>query len=155
MKGRSYSPDRLPFISDTSAYGSAWIAWWTACQPSWRRNTGWPLSKEQHSDANWGKLAARGQSGLFTVVMSTTWWAASFTPTDHQGVFDEAVSDIRWVLEQIMDSLIALAPGVAEVVQNPTPPQGSQKPASMATWQARGDGKRQSKASRKLLESMN
>lgn len=149
MKGRSFSADRLPFVPNTGAFGRSWVTWWTACQPAWRRNEGWPLPKARGSSTTWGKLAARGQNGMFIVVMSIALWAASLTPTDDRGVFDEAVDDIRWVFDQILD-----APGAAGVVQDPTPPQETQNTASMASWQARGDGKRQSRASRKLLEAL-
>ena len=152
MKARSFTPDNLPYVNDTSAYGRAWIAWWTACQPSWRQCEGWPLPKEQGRVANWGKLTARGQNGIFIVVMSTSWWAASLKPTDHRGTFDEAVDDTRWVIEQMIKSLPA--PSAVGAGEDPSPPQGARNPTT-ATWQAREDGKRQSKPSRKLLEALN
>ena len=126
-----------------------------ACQPSWRQGKAWPLPKEQGENAKWGKLAARGRNGIFIIVMSTTWWADSLKPTDPRGTFDEAMDDIRWVIERIIESLPAPAPGAVEAAENPSPAQGVQKPTSTATWQARGDGKRQSKPSRKLLEALN
>ena len=103
---------------------------------------------------NWGKLGVRGQNGIFIVVMSTTWWAASLKPTDDQAIFDEAVDDVRWVIEQILEPLEAPAPGATEAAKDPSPPQGVQEPTSKATWQTRGDGKRQSKPSRRLLEAL-
>jgi len=154
MKGRSFTSDRLPYVHNTSVYGRAWIAWWTACQPRWRQGKGWPLPKEQGTETNWGKLAARGQNGIFIVVMSTTWWAASLKPTDHRGTFDEAVDDIRWVIDQILESNPAPVPGAMEATVNPSP-HAVQKPTPTATWQERGDGKRKSKPSQRLLEALN
>ena len=154
MKTRSFSADRLPFISDTGAYGRMWIAWWMACQPSWRKNCGWPLPKDRGSNTKWGKLAARSQNGIFILVVSTTWWAASLKPTDLRDTFDEAVEDMRWVIEQLIESSLPPAPGVADIARGPLPPQGPREPTSTATWQARGDGKRKSRPSRKLLEAM-
>jgi len=154
MKARSFTSDRLPHVSDTGAYGRAWIAWWTACQPSWRQQQGWPLSREQETNTNWGKLAARGQNGIFIVIMSTTWWAASLKPTDQRDTFDEAVDDIQWVIERILESLPTPAPKATEATVGPSMPLGTRKPTSTATWQARGDGKRKSKPSRKLLEAL-
>lgn len=154
MKGRSFTSDRLPHVNDIDAYGRAWIAWWTACQPSWRRCGGWPLPREHGERVNWGKLGARGQNGIFTVIMSTTWWAASLQPTDHRGTFDEAVDDVQWVIERILESLHAPALAVPETADDPPMPHGAQNPTNTATWQARGEGKRQSKPSRKLREAL-
>ena len=154
VKGRSLSPDRMPFITDTAAYGEGWIAWWIACQPAWRQGKGWPLPKERGDNVKWGKLGARGQNGMFLVVMSTTWWAASLKPTDDRGTFDGAMDDIRWVILQILEPLPAT--DAQRATQDPTPPPASQKPVSTAaTWQTRTDGKRRSKPSRKLLEALN
>ena len=88
---------------------------------------------------------------MFIVVMSTTWWVASLKPTDNRGTFDEAVEDIKWVIEQMIEPLLLPAPGTTEVAQVPPP---AQCPAPTATWQAREDGKRQSKPSLKLLEKL-
>ena len=91
---------------------------------------------------------------MFVVVMSTAWWAASLQPTDDRGIFNEAVDDLRWVIEGILDPLSV--PCIQDAPQSPSPLPGSGKPVStVATWQARGDGKRQSKPTRKLLESLN
>lgn len=155
MKTRSFSPDRLPYIFDTGAYGRMWTAWWMACQPSWRQDRGWPIPKERDSNAKWGKLTARGQNGMFIIVMSTTWWAASLKPTDPRDTFDEAVDDLKWVIEQMIESLLLPVPRTTEVAQDPSPAQGAQIPASTATWQAREEGKRKSRPSRRLLESLN
>lgn len=86
--------------------------------------------------------------------MSTTWWAASLKPTDHRDTFDEAVDDIRWVIERILESLPAPASGATEAIVDSSPPLDTQKPTPTATWQARGDGKRMSKPSRKLMEAL-
>lgn len=154
MKGRSFTSNHLPYIDDTDAYSRTWIAWWTTCQPSWRQHKGWPLPREEGRNVNWGKLGARGQNGIFIVVMSTTWWAACLKPTDNRVAFDEAVDDIRWVIGRILESLLSSAPGAMEAADNASPRQVAKKPTSTATWQARGDGKRQSKPSRKLLEAL-
>ena len=154
MKTRLYSADRIPFISDTSAYGRAWTTWWMACQPSWRQNKGWPPPRDEGKDPKWGKLTARGQNGMFIVVMSTTWWAASLKPSDDRAAFDEAVEDIRWVIERVTEFLLLPGPGTTQVTRDPSPAQDPHNPPT-ATWQAREEGKRRSKPSRKLMESLN
>ena len=65
--------------------------------------------------------------------------------------FDEAVDDVKWVIEQVVDSLVKL-----EASRPPTrvvAPKKSQRPDPGATWMTRETGKRQPKPSRKLLES--
>ena len=101
--GRSYDPEHLPFVLDVKTYRESWVLWWTACQPSWRTENGWPFSREI-DEVDWGKLCAQGQNRLFLVVMSTAWWATSIksTDTDEQGAFNEAVDDVRWVIKQVL-----------------------------------------------------
>ena len=65
--------------------------------------------------------------------------------------FDEAVDDVKWVIEQVTGSLTEL-----EASRPPTrvvAPKKSQKPNSGATWMAREAGKHQPKPSRRLLEA--
>lgn len=150
MKARGYKDSDIPYISDVGAYSKAWISWWRACQPSWRQTQEWPLPKEAPIGARWEKLAARGQNGMFIVVMSTTWWAIAIESPDHYRVFDEAVDDVRWVIEQVLNS----SSGVTNTSQVPSPEPSSTDTAPGATWMKRGDGKRRSKPSRVLLESM-
>ena len=73
------------------------------CQPAWRRGKGWPPLKEQTGD-DWGKLSASRKNGLFLVVMSMSWWATSLETTDDRHSFKEAVDDVRWVIEQQLQS---------------------------------------------------
>ena len=161
MKARLYTADRIPHVSDTEAYCKQWIEWWKACQPPWRKTQGWPFSREGHDKAEWGKLAARSKNGLFMVIMSTTWWAASLKPADNRRSFDEAVDDVRWVIERMLES--RSGSGTTGAIQDPSRPQGPQVPSSpgnqvpaglTATWMARKGGKRQPKPSRALLEKM-
>jgi len=162
MKARLYTTDRIPHVSDTEVYGKQWIEWWRTCQPPWRQAQGWPLPRDEwHDKAKWGKLAARSQNGLFVVIMSTTWWAASLKPADNRRPFDEAVDDVRWVIERMLESLSGS--GTTGTIQGPSHPQDLQVPPSpgnqvptglTATWMAREGGKRQPKPSRALLEKM-
>jgi len=150
IKTRSYSIQHIPFISDVGSYFKTWVPWWTSCQPAWRQIDKWPLPRDNPSSAGWGiKGCARGQNGLFLVVMSTAWWASSIKSEGDWTVFDEAVDDIRWVIEQAIGVLQAL-PALA----SPTPPNTSDKPVTVpgAAWLSRQDGKRQAKPSRRLLE---
>ena len=154
IKARSYKPELIPFIPDVASYHEKWTTWWASCQPAWRQNKGWPLPRDDSSGGNWSlKTGARGQNGLFLVVISTTWWASSIQSEADWISFDEAVDDIRWVIDQVITTLSALPA--------PTPPaprtraNASQEsaPAPGATWMARSSGKRQPKPSRRLLEA--
>ena len=69
--------------------------WWMSCQPAWRQNKGWPLPRDIPSTTNWGiKASARGQNGIFLVVMLTAWWASSIKSEKDWAGFDQAVEDV-------------------------------------------------------------
>ncbi|KAF9781857.1 hypothetical protein BJ322DRAFT_1010522 [Thelephora terrestris] len=154
MKTRSYLPAHIPFISNVSSYRDGWMKWWTSCQPPWRRGKGWPLPRDNEGTTNWVKIGARGQNGLFLVVVSTTWWAFSIRSEEEWVEFDKAVDDIRWVIDQVMESHKALqASEPPAPLAQPAPSQNPQKSKPEVTWMARATGKRQPKPSRKLLES--
>ena len=147
LKARLYSPQHIPHVADASAYRERWVSWWTACQPAWRKGREWPLSREGDTGSGWGKLRARGQNGIFIVVMSTTWWAASLTSAEESSKFDEAIADVHWVFDQLLKSY-----PVQSTPDPPPPPTNVQKPTSKASWLVRPSGKRQSKPSYKVLE---
>jgi hypothetical protein len=151
MKARHYDNDHIPCVLDVDAYCETWTSWWVACQPSWRRGEGWPLPKERAENATWGKLAARGRNGLFLVVMSTTWWAASLKSADQRRLFEGAVDDIRWVIEQQLKTPMVLdAPAVDGNSPDPSKPDSTTVP----TWLQRDGSKRSAKPSRRLLEAL-
>lgn len=115
IKKRLYDDSHTPFISDVDAYRKMWTDWWMECQPAWHRNEGWPPTKERAEGTTWEKLSAAGKNGLFLVVMSTCWWAASLKTTDDRLFFDQAVDDVRWVIEQQLQGRVATdAPPVHE-----------------------------------------
>jgi hypothetical protein len=150
MKFRVYSPTRIPFILDVASYQDHWKRWWTACQPAWRQNDGWPLMRDTPSVADWHKVCARGQSGLFLVIISTAWWASSIQSEEEWVRFDNAMDDLLWVIEQVRAWLKALP-----VPTPPAPSNPPQKPVSSSdvSWFSRADGKRQPKPSRRLMEA--
>ena len=150
MKNRLYTDDRIPHVANVGVYAATWISWWSACQPPWRQSEEWPLSREAPDHAKWGKLTARGQNGVFLLVMSTTWWAFALKSSDDRRVFDEAMDDLRWVIEKILRQ-----PSTpADPTQNRTPDPLQVANAPIATWMSRKEGKRRPKPSRALLESI-
>ena len=87
--------------------------------------------------------------------MSTALWACSIRSEKEWAEFDEAVADVEWVINQVIDSLQVLqASTPLPPAKEPAPSKASQKPKSNITWLARPSGKRQPKPSRKLLEAM-
>ena len=147
MKVRAYTADHTPFVANVSSYCSNWIEWWTLCQPSWHRNKGWPLPRDNASTTNWAKVCARGQSGLFLLIMSTTWWAASIRSEKDWSEFDEAMDDLHWVICQATDSLKTLSTPAL-----PAPTKTSQQLASGIGWMTHAGGKRQLRPTARLLE---
>lgn len=146
MRRRKYTDDAIPHIEDVSEYRKSWTGWWMDSQPPWRLSEQWPLPKEPVENATWGKLSARGQSGLFLVIMSTAWWASSLQSADHRRFFDEAVDDVRWVIEQQLKT--APVPKVPPVDK----PLGAvENLPAQAKYLQRGEGKRKAKPSAWLL----
>lgn len=95
-----YNDNHIPSVTNVEAFHQNWVHWWVACQPPWRQNQEWPLPKERVEDVSWGKLAARGKNGLFLVIMTTAWWATALRSDDQRHLFEAAVDDIHWVIEQ-------------------------------------------------------
>jgi len=154
MKTRSYKLERIPFVPDISSYHKKWTEWWTSCQPAWRQRSGWPLPRDVENIANWGiKAGARGQNGLFLVVISNVWRASSIQSEDDWAKFNEAVEDIQWVISQVIDLLKALPAPMP--LAPPTHSNAPQKsiPVPGATWMNRANGKRQPKPSLRLMEA--
>lgn len=146
MRTRSYNALNLPFIPDVEAYSEKWISWWTSCQPGWRQNERWPLPTEGPETEKWAfKVCARGQNGLFLVIMSTAWWASSIQSEKDWDRFDQAVDDLTWVIGKGIQNY--------ETLPSPPPaPTVSEEPViSCATGTVRAEGKRQSKTPGRFL----
>ena len=148
MKTQAYSPHHIPHVSNVQSYRNSWVAWWTSCQPPWRRENGWPLSRECPSTVNWAKVGARGQSGLFLVIMSTTWWATSIKSEDDWAEFDAVVDDLKWVIDRIIEALPAHTP--SETSDTPNTPE----PVELLNYLVCGAGKRKTKPTAWILEGM-
>ena len=93
--------DLLPSITNVQEFGEKWITWWGNCQPKWRSTDTWPYPRSDAKDKDWARLNVTGTSGLFAIIMSTSWWAASVGLGSHCAVFDSAVEDLRWVIENL------------------------------------------------------
>lgn len=91
-----------PSIVDVQQFHKKWLAWWRSCQPKWRSTEVWPYSRDDAGGRDWARLNVTGPSGLFSVVVSTSWWAASVNSESHRREFNSAVEDLRWVVENLI-----------------------------------------------------
>ena len=94
-------------IADTAAYIEGWTGWWTACQPTGRATASWPFAREPLASTQWGRLLNGGKYGIFLFVMALSWWAKSLGPATSPQSLTSAVSDVKWVLHQLVDALTA------------------------------------------------
>lgn len=62
----------------------------------------WPYSHNDASDKDWEWLNVTGPFGLFTVMVSTSWWAASLNRDSHHEAFRVAVEDLCWAIENLI-----------------------------------------------------
>jgi hypothetical protein len=88
----------MPLIADVQAFQEQWVIWWGSCQPKWRSTGTWPYSRDDCEGKDWARLNVTGPSGLFAVVMSTSWWVSAMGPDSHHEVFNAAVEDLHWVI---------------------------------------------------------
>ncbi|KAF6750103.1 hypothetical protein DFP72DRAFT_852072 [Ephemerocybe angulata] len=88
---------------NSAAYGPRWMAWWRRLQPSWRligdNTNSIPTSRVLVDDADWSCLEKGGTAGLWTVVVSLSWWLRALS--GGEDVFWLAVDDVSWVLSQL------------------------------------------------------
>lgn len=93
--------DLTPSITNVEGFVEKWITWWGSCQPKWRSTGTWPYPRDDAKDKDWARLNVTGMNGLFAIVMSTSWWAASVELDSHRAAFDSAVEDLHWVIENL------------------------------------------------------
>ena len=91
-------------IESVQMYEDEWVQWWTKAQPDWRSIETWPFPKDDPGTEDWGSLFSSGKDGLYIVVMSLSWWAHALDPAVDFKIYD-AVSDVSWVMEQLIISL--------------------------------------------------
>ena len=92
----------MPTVLDATAYGSKWVAWWTESQPQPQGMGVWPLLRDVVSDVSWHKFPAHGPNGLFLAVMAMSWWARAVKSADDVPLFEDAVGDLHWVIQELI-----------------------------------------------------
>ena len=114
----------------------------TDAQPRERKAQQWPLSRDNMSDVGWSRFPANGKDGIFLAVMALSWWAPAIRSLQEVAFFEEAVTDICWVVGELIRiktsqvSPTSLSPPQDEphhhqhdLTSHPSPPS-SRSPAS-------------------------
>ena len=145
LKGRKHSKNAMPVIDDICGYRDNWIDWWTASQPKWRSTGSWPFPMDDENNESWDDFPARGQNGIFLVIMAISWWARAVESTKDFMQFEEVVDNIHWVIRQLTH-----AHSSSSASDKPRPPVS----ASWTHTFSRGNGKRTVKPSQRVRDLM-
>ncbi|KAJ6447364.1 hypothetical protein C8R47DRAFT_1231465 [Mycena vitilis] len=92
-----------------------WWTWWKALQPSAREELATGLSRPEAAD--WSHMAQmHGRNGLLQVMATLAWWGervcekqdgSRMVSVEARSEWEAAVRDVKWVLEQVMESGLA------------------------------------------------
>ena len=84
-------------------YGKQFVGWWKALQPTWRIKANGSFGRDIPESEDWQSLKKGGSAGMYTLVMSLSWWIKSVA--DHEAADAWLiVDDLSWVLRQMYDS---------------------------------------------------
>lgn len=103
---RLFGRKNIPEIKSIPVFEDLWMRWWSAAQPEWRNTNSWPFSRDEAAVHDWGTLLLGGKDSLFLVVTSLGWWIHARDPAADSKV-DDAISDVSWVIKQLVSSLSA------------------------------------------------
>lgn len=102
-RGRKYQCP--PPIDKAPAYASAWRGWWSSIQPAWRtEGATWPMLKKDVEGEKWVDVMKGGASGIFLAILSVSWWFAQCGAGNERDECEEAIMDICWVLERMIEA---------------------------------------------------
>ena len=134
----------VPSITDVEQFRDQWITWWGSCQPKWRSVKPWPFPRDNAEGKDWARLNVTGPHGLFAVVMSASWWAASVDSNPHLAALDAAIADLHWVIGNLIyfsSQLKAIGPELKATPASHFPGHGERdtgkrkiKPSSKACY---------------------
>ena len=152
-------------VNDIDRYRVEWIGWWTACQPKWRSTQSWPFPKGGGGDGSWEEFPARGKDGIFLAIMATCWWAQAVASAEDFLLFEEAIDDVHWVVQELIriSSLLSasdkpqLTPSASDNPQPAPSPSDKLQPAPSSSWTrtfSRDDGKRAVRPSRRVRDTL-
>ena len=98
---KSKKKDIVPLVKP-GVFGKRFMEWWKLLQPSWRNDKD-SLVRSLPQGETWDGLRKGGTAGIYTVVISLSWWIKSqFAERDP--IAWKAVEDISWVIQQMMNS---------------------------------------------------
>ncbi|KAJ7925477.1 hypothetical protein B0H13DRAFT_1600421 [Mycena leptocephala] len=87
-----------PALVDVFDFASKWWRWWSALNPKWRRTGATPGERLVKSgEGEWGGTVQTGPNGLLNVLICLRWWKDAIKD-DELGAWEEALSDVEWVL---------------------------------------------------------
>ena len=97
----------MPPKVDADAYGSSFMAWWIAIQPSWRLTRNTTFVYDLPSDEEWHVLHKGGSAGLYVVVVALLWWIRVLPAEPLSFHAWSAMRDVQWVIDQICKKLLS------------------------------------------------
>ena len=62
----------------------------------------WPFLRDAVSDCCWHKFPANGKDSIFLMIMALSWWAPAVQLPDKIVFFEEAVTDLHWVIQELV-----------------------------------------------------
>ncbi|KAJ7027745.1 hypothetical protein C8F04DRAFT_1266695 [Mycena alexandri] len=91
-----------PMIKSAHVFATSWISWWIELNPKWRGAAGSDKMLRTEGQSGWDglKATATGVNGLLSVLMCLKWWKDAID--DEEGDWAIAVSDVTWVLRQLL-----------------------------------------------------
>jgi hypothetical protein len=86
---------------DFARYVAAWKTWWISLQPDSRQKR--KLLRVVDAGEKWEELRKGSINGFFSVIISLVWWYAAIKNPAQSKVHREAVEDVSWVLDWMLD----------------------------------------------------
>ncbi|KAJ7238466.1 hypothetical protein C8J57DRAFT_1012743, partial [Mycena rebaudengoi] len=88
-------------ITNASAFGKAWWAWWSELNPKWRAR-GENGSLERAGSGDWTGLARMGPNGMLCILICLRWWRDMLVEPVAEGEMEawmDAVKDVHWAVQ--------------------------------------------------------
>ena len=92
-----------PVIKDLNRFVAAWKRWWKSLQPDSRCLAGNKLGQVVEAGEKWEELRKGSINGFFNIVISLLWWHKAIQNAAQGKVHKEAVNDVLWVLEWMVE----------------------------------------------------
>ncbi|TDL22045.1 hypothetical protein BD410DRAFT_803858 [Rickenella mellea] len=90
-----------PEITDASEFGIRWRNYYTSIQVAIRNVSTWPPSQSKSDSTVWSPLLKGGRRGLFSLLISLSWWQKFGTTRTQRLLVEEAVKDAHWLFSQL------------------------------------------------------